>query len=313
MIFKNYEYFIAIAEEGSISKAAAKLYITQPSLSKYLKRLEKNVGAELFNRNSNPLQLTNEGKLYLNYVKEIAQKEKWLMQEFIDAHNIESGTVSLAITVWRSSIVLPAVLPSFKALYPNIDVVVYEGSHRYMASLFEKSKIDFAIFHMPNHYNDVTFEHLMYEKVLFCVSKQHPLLADLTIPATDSAYETMSNEDFKRFGTEPFILLQTGQNIREITQNYLSKMQITPKIVLETSNIDTAYNSAKSGLGVTFVPETMISMQDQPQKLRFFTVDTPPLTWELGIAYRTGNILSKQAQLLIKHIKNTFADSQQAE
>lgn len=311
MIFTNYEYFIAIAEDGSISKAAEKLYISQPSLSKYLKNLEKKVGVALFERTARSMRLTAEGQLFLKYVKEVAQREKRLLRDFEDVRNTESGTVSLALTVWRSSIVLPAVLPSFKAIHPNIDVVVYEGSHQYMASLFEKDKIDFAIFHKPNRYNNVTFEHLMNEKILFCVNTQNPLLAGLSSAKDDSPYATMTNEEFLRFSQEPLILLQTGQNIRDITQNYLNKLQIAPQIVLETSNIVTALNAAKAGLGVTFVPETMLSVLEQSQKLRFFSVDNPPLTWEIGIAYHTENILSKQAQLLVEHIKKCqlFSDS----
>jgi len=301
MVFKNYEYFLAIAEEGSVSKAAEKLYISQPSLSKYLKRLEEKVGVELFNRDSHMLQLTEEGKLYWNYVKEIIQKEKQLIQDFSDVRNLESGTVSIGITVWRSSIILPVVLPVFKKRYPKIEVKVYEGSHQYMASLLENGKVDFSIFHLPNNYHNVTFEHLLFEKILFCVDEEHPLLRELDYPKTEIG--TMTNEDFMRFDKELFILLQPGQNIRDISQNYLNKLGIRPNVVLETSNIVTAINVAKTGLGITFVPEAALHIPDQAQKLRFFTVDTPPLCWEVGIAYRTGTVISKQAQLLIKCIR----------
>lgn len=75
MYFKNYEYFLMIAEEGSISKAADKLYLTQPSLSKYLKRLEENLGVELFSRDRYPLALTQAGIIYKRYVEEIRAKD----------------------------------------------------------------------------------------------------------------------------------------------------------------------------------------------------------------------------------------------
>lgn len=91
MVFKNFEYFIAIAEEGSISKAAERLYISQPSLSKYLKRLEENFGEELFCRESYPLKLTKAGELYLSYVKELTKKETRLLEELSYLRNSEAG------------------------------------------------------------------------------------------------------------------------------------------------------------------------------------------------------------------------------
>lgn len=306
MFFKNYEYFLAIAEEGSVSKAAEKLYISQPSLSKYLKRLEDNVGVELFNREAYPLRLTEAGELYLDYVRDITQKEKRLAQDFSDLHNLEKGTVSIGITVWRSSIILPLVLPDFKKQYPKIDVKVYEGSHQYMASLLEAEKVDFSIFHLPNSYQNITFEHLQYERILFCVCQSHPLLQP---PAAEppAAIGSMNPDEFTRFSHEPFILLMPGQNIRDITQNYLNKLGITkPHIILETSNIVTAINAAKAGLGVTFVPEAALHISEQVQGLRFFTVDAPPLQWEVGIAYKTGNPIGKQARLFIDHIRRAL-------
>lgn len=110
MYFKNYEYFLMIAEEGSISKAADKLYLTQPSLSKYLKRLEENLGVELFSRDRYPLALTQAGIIYKRYVEEIRAKERQLQQEFSEFREGLFGHVTLALTEWRSSVMLPALV-----------------------------------------------------------------------------------------------------------------------------------------------------------------------------------------------------------
>ena len=69
MIFRNYEYFLTIADSGSLTKAAEQLYVSQPSLSQYLKRLESSLGVELFDHKSSPLKLTYIGQRYYNYVK----------------------------------------------------------------------------------------------------------------------------------------------------------------------------------------------------------------------------------------------------
>lgn len=302
MVFKNYEYFMAIAEEGSISKAAERLYISQPSLSKYLKRLEENIGEELFCRDSYPLKLTGAGELYLSHVKEITKREKRLLEELSYLKNSETGEVSMGITVWRSSILMPVVLPVFKARYPRIHVSIQEGSHQHMASMLELGKVDFSIFHLPNSYQDFTFEHLLFEKILFCVNRENPRLAGVEIQNPDGV-NRLSHEEFTVFEEEGFVLLKQGQNIRDITQNYLNKLGIRPEVVLETSNIVTAMNMVKVGMGVTFVPEAVLSIRGQNEGLYFFSIDEPPLQWEVGAAYKSGLPLRRQARLLVDCMK----------
>lgn len=302
MIFKNYEYFIAIAEEGSISKAAGRLYISQPSLSKYLKRLEENIGEELFCRESYPLKLTRAGELYLSYVRDITKREKWLQEELSYLRSCETGEVSIGITVWRSSILMPVVMPVFKERYPRIKVSIQEGSHQHMASMLELGKADFSIFHLPNSYHDFTFEHLLFEKILFCVNRDNPRLSGLDI-RNPEGINNMGNEEFRAFEDEGFILLKQGQNIRDITQNYLNKLRFHPDVILETSNIVTAMNMVKVGMGVTFVPEAVLSIQGQNEGLCFFAIDEPPLQWEVGVAYKNGLPLRRQARLLVECMK----------
>ena len=84
MFFKNYQYFLAIVEYGGLTRAAEALYISQPSLSKYLSRLEANLGVELFDHSASPLKLTYAGERYYDYVKRLQLMEQRLTREFED-------------------------------------------------------------------------------------------------------------------------------------------------------------------------------------------------------------------------------------
>jgi LysR family transcriptional regulator, transcription activator of glutamate synthase operon len=305
MFYKNYQYFISIVEEGSISKAAEKLYISQSSLSKYLKHLEENLGVELFSRESYPLKLTEAGKLYHSYVKDIIERNKRLLQNFSAINDFTHGKIVFGVTPWRSSILLPVVLPAFWQAYPNIHVEIREGSHKYMASLIDHDEVDFCIFHIPNSYDNITFELLKFERILFTVKKDNPLLKNIDY-SSSVLINHMNKDDFLYFGQEQFILLLKGQNIRELTQNYLNKLHINPMIALETSNIVTAMNLVASGVGVTFVPESVLKVGHQYNDLVFFSIDDPLLQWELGIAYKTKSSLSKQSELFIDYIKKMY-------
>ena len=82
MVLHNYEYFVAIVDEGSLTKAAEHLYVSQPSLSQYLKRLEANLGVELFDRSASPLRLTYTGERYYQYVLQMMKLDENIRREF---------------------------------------------------------------------------------------------------------------------------------------------------------------------------------------------------------------------------------------
>lgn len=137
------------------------------------------------------------------------------------------------------------------------------------------------------------------------MNRNNPQLADMEICDSGSVNRT-NHEEFGKFAEEGFILLRQGQNIRDISQNYLNKLGVQPNIILETSNIVTAINMVKVGMGVTFVPEAVLFMQEQNEGLCFFELDEPPLQWELGIAYKNDLPLKKTARLLVECMKETL-------
>ena len=118
MVSKQDETFLAIAQAGSVSKAAQGLYLSQPAVSRSLKRLEEDLGAQLFDREAVPLRLTQAGERYLRYVRENQERERRLRQDLAQLEREPSGTVRVGLNFWRSSLVLPRVLPAFQRRYP---------------------------------------------------------------------------------------------------------------------------------------------------------------------------------------------------
>ena len=114
MVSKQDETFLAIAQAGSVSKAAQGLYLSQPAVSRSLKRLEEDLGVQLFDREAVPLRLTQAGERYLRYVRENQERERRLRQDLAQLEREPSGTVRVGLNFWRSSLVLPRVLPAFQ-------------------------------------------------------------------------------------------------------------------------------------------------------------------------------------------------------
>ena len=113
MVLHNYEYFVAIVDEGSLTKAAEHLYVSQPSLSQYLKRLEANLGVELFDRSASPLRLTYTGERYYQYVLQMMKLDENIRREFQDIKNQTSGRLRLGVALWRALACCRMYSPAF--------------------------------------------------------------------------------------------------------------------------------------------------------------------------------------------------------
>ena len=149
-MFRNYEYFVAIAEAGSLTRAAEILYVSQPSLSQYLRRLESELGVELFNHRTSPLKLTYTGERYYESVKQMMRLEENIKKEFQDIKNQESGCLRLGVAFWRGACLLPDIFPEFHRQYPGIRIELMEDHSDKLALALMNGKLDIAVMNLPH-------------------------------------------------------------------------------------------------------------------------------------------------------------------
>ena len=250
MIFKNYEYFLTIAEEGNISSAARKLFISQPSLSQYLKRLETNLGVELFDHTRSPLKLTYAGERYLAYVRELFNLDERMEQKFSDITQKRRGKIRLGIAYWRGSNILPQVLPEFLQLWPNIDIDIKEECGNLVVKDLAAEKLDFAVMNITStmDLSNLVCCELFPERILFAVKKDTELSSQLK-----SSARTVSSIRYPVINPEllrdcSFILPKTGMNFHITTTQFLNKYQIKPKTLLNLENTSTALHLYRKAL-----------------------------------------------------------------
>ncbi len=310
MIFRNYEYFIAIAESGSLTKAAQQLYISQPSLSQYLKRLENSLGVKLFDHNTSPLQLTYTGERYYQYVKKIRQLDENIQREFRDIQNQSSGRLRLGVAFWREACLLPDVFPSFHDAYPNIRLELTEARSAQLETEIMNDKLDLAVLNLPHslHYEKLTCEILCEEKILLAAPTLHPYVQEILQNCRLQGGRPVA--PLELVSRLPLISTKPGQNLTREVNYALSKHQIKPEVLLETGNLTTAINLTAKGMGCSFVPEEGAKVCQHPGRVTYFVVDTPDLVWDLGVVYRRGTYLPHLARLFIDHLKTHFSSPQ---
>ena len=126
MNIKHAQYMLTVMQEGSITAAAKKLYISQPSLSQMIKLVETNLGTAIFNRSTDPITLTYAGQKYIEAAKQILTINNNLQKEIDEINHEDHGTIRLGIPVQRAMQVLPYVLPRFMKQYPYVDIDLQE-------------------------------------------------------------------------------------------------------------------------------------------------------------------------------------------
>ena len=130
MHLQSYRYLSAILTAGSISKAAQTLGISQPSLSQFVQRIEKDLGAEVFDRSTRPLTLTESGRIFFEAEKRVAEIREDCRRAVADIHGGGRGRVVIGASEYREMFFLTEVLPVFSAAHPGIEIALEEGTTR---------------------------------------------------------------------------------------------------------------------------------------------------------------------------------------
>lgn len=305
MILPNYSYFLQIADCKSISRAAESLYISQPALTKYLRKLEEELGVQLFERRQGTLKITDAGQYFYEYVTRSLEDERVLRAKIAEIRTAGRATITIGMPLWRSSVTLPDFLPLFFERHPFISVRLFEGSASKLENALMNDTVDFCIMNLPVTYANVSYIPIVEEYIFLVGSCRNPLVQDLLREYPNDPHPAVP---IQRFAQQPFILTQPGQHITEYINTMLSRNNMELSCLLRTSNVTTAVNMAASGLGFTFVPETGTHSRYFPgEDTALFTINDPPLRTTLATVYKRSGYLSAAAQLFTDELKEYIA------
>lgn len=167
----------AVATEKSFTRASEILYLSQPSLSKQIKSLEKNLDISLINRENNKISLTENGKVFLQYSDRILGLCEESCRALIDLKNGNRGNLRIGASQTIGTYLMPGVLALFAQSYPQIDLKVQVNSTRIIANSILNRELDLAIVggEIPNELkNKLTVEHFVEDELSLILSKWHP-------------------------------------------------------------------------------------------------------------------------------------------
>lgn len=282
MELKEARYIAAIAKHGNISRAAQELYISQPSLSKYLKNLEHQLGVELFDRIDGQYQPTYIGERYVDYARRILLLAREWQDEFQDLRQQEIGQLNIALPIMLSRVLMKEMLPAFSRLYPKVHLQLMEELHFIVEHTLEDLSIDLSIYNAIELPKSLHYEIIKEEETVLLMRREHPLCAR----AVQDAGRSFPWMDLRYCVSEPFILLFPDQNSGGLAEQLFEQYKLTPRVLLRTRSIQLAIEMAMDGTGICFAPAGYAAALDSRHSLRCFSVGTQAPATQLIAACR---------------------------
>ena len=302
---QNLDYFLTIVETGNLTKAAEKLFVSQPSLSQYLKRLEKNLGAELFDRTASPLRLTYSGERYYQYAIQSKKLNENIRRELADISSSQSGLLRLGVALWRGAVLLPDIYPEFHAKYPGICIELFEGRSSQLQNALLNDNIDLAVMNLPRgtNYQKFSIEIFHEEKILLAAPASHPFVQDL-MSRQNAAAGNRPRTSLDILEHIPLIITKPGQNLTYEVTRILELNHAKPNILMDTSNLTTAINLVARQAACAFVPEEGANVCQHPGEIIYFEIDSKvDCVWDLAVLYRKDGYLNQICRLFISALK----------
>lgn len=299
---EDYTKFKTIVEYGNITEASKRLFISQPALSKYLATLERDLGARLIDRSTTPLTLTTAGKIFMRYIQANNTIYAKLLNDLADLALGTRGEVTFGINSWRGSLILPRLIPTLKAKYPNLQLHTIEGKSQNLLNELSRGNMEFCILNTSQFSTmGLTWMEILRENILVVCS--HDFVRQNGLPRQEASgkWQCLDVEDLQKVR---MILQSEGQNLSKFLNNWLNEHKVVPYDVVLIESIDTAIKLASEGYGITFVPGQGAYSRHMPENLCFYLLGTPPLSWSLNVYYKKAQTLTKFCNLVIEELIN---------
>ena len=287
--------FKALANEKSFSRAAEILYLSQPSLSKQIKLLEKNLKVKLINRERNKISLTEHGQIFLQYSERILALCEESCRAIIDLKNGDRGNLKVGASQTIGTYIMPKILALFTQNYPQINLKIQVNSTRTIVKNILNKEIDIAIVggEIPNDVKkNLQIEQFVEDELNLIISKSHPFAKKKTIHKND-LYQLN------------FITLNSNSTIKKFVDKVLQFNKIETKqlkTIMQLNSIEGIKTAVSLGLGAAFVSSSAIEKEVQLNSIKILEIENIKITRRLSILTNLNNYKSTSFKLFYNQL-----------
>ena len=305
MQLRECEYILAIAQEGNMGKAAQRLYVSQPTLSKVLAKLEENIGKPLFERQSTGMVPTAAGTAYIEGARRMIELNAQWEQE-INAASGNHPFLDIGIPMVRLDVVVYYVLPRLARRFPGLQT---HSSHTPQSKLVVdliNNKCALGLGIIKEKYSHILNNEIVgEEEYVLVVPKGHPLERKAR-PKAGCRYPHVEVSQLK---DTPFVISRPDAYSARVTQRFFSDNDITPPIAMRMQNTGNIMKAVAGGAGVALLPSQPLSAMGAADKLAYLHVDVHEQPMQIGVLYRRGYALSLIEKAFIAELREAYRQS----
>ncbi|PXX58673.1 transcriptional regulator [Nocardia tenerifensis] len=275
-------YFQTVARREHISQAAEELLVAQPSVSRTIARLEKELGVPLFDRVGRQVRLNAFGAAFLRRVDRALGELDDARRELADSAGLDHGRVAVAA---ETLLTISGLLARFRVRHPGVDIRLFQSNAEGMTRQLADREVDLCFASQPLIGPEHRSMTLRREEVVLAVPLAHPLAARDRVGIAELA-------------DEPWVTCRPGYWPRELLDRLFTAAELRPKIVCEADEPGVTGDLIGAGLGIGLVPSTSRQVLPRTSPVAWLQVDAPGCERTLSVVWRDDAYLSVAAQRL---------------
>ncbi|MGW4062001.1 LysR family transcriptional regulator [Amycolatopsis sp. NPDC004747] len=285
-------YFVAVAEEGSFTRAAERLHVAQPGVSAQVKRLERELGQQLLDRSGRTVRLTDVGAAALPHARAALAAVQGVREAVEELAGLVRGQVAIGMVTSAGPVGLPDLLAGFHERYPAVEITLSEADSETMLAGLREGRLDLAVVGISTAPPPGIGTQVLLEEPFLAVTAASGPLSDrdeVGIPELDGV---------------ALMALPKGTGLRTALDAAFAREGRTPRIAFEAADPNVLVQLAVRGLGVAIVPESLARYHQT--ELRIIGLGGPGLRGALALAWRTEGPLSPAARALIAFARAAY-------
>ncbi len=281
--------FVETAREKSFTRAAEKLFLTQPAVSLQVKALEDELGEDLFERRGKQILLTEAGRLLFTRAEAILEMAERIRQDMAALGELRTGRLSIGTSDTNCAYVLPPAVKAFRRAYPGIEIRLTDRMSPEVVRLVLEGSVDFGLATLP-----VT-EHRVRTRPFF-------IREDVAICSPGDLLATPETVDLHTLGDRPMLMLERGSTSRGLIDRMFAEAGLRPHVAMELGSIEVIKRFVEIGLGIAIVPEVAVRDEVRSRRLTALRVTGLPVR-QVGMVRREGGHLSRAAAAFLKFLE----------
>ncbi len=286
MDFEQLKAFVEVARNASFSRAAEKLFRTQPAISAQIRALEEDIGARLFDRTGGRVTLTGGGRLFLEYAEETLQARRNIIRALAEMARTPRGQLVVSANEATCLYILPQVFAQFKGKYPRVSVSIARHERSRTLEAVLSQEVDFGVTTQPVNDPRLTIVPVHKDEMVVITATGHPLTSKSTTKLAAVA-------------SYPLILPKQGRTRDAIDQMFASG-QLKPEISMELESNELIKRFAAAGVGIGFQARSNTVTEFAAGLLGVVELEDVRIARDLVLIYRKDKSLSRAAQAFIE-------------